>query len=140
MLGFRGQGPRASEPRQMWDARFSPKKEWRSRDEKNPAHTCGWRDVRNRCSCEPDGGGCSMASWLSRRPRCRRLGGRGHPWRRARSAKALLQLRVRTRLFRTVMLRPARTDLGRMALALSPCRGMLLTKAAFNRNAGKEDL
>jgi hypothetical protein len=38
------------------------------------------------------------------------------------------------------MLRPARTDLGRVALAHSPRGGMLLTKAAFNRNAGKEDL
>jgi hypothetical protein len=38
------------------------------------------------------------------------------------------------------MLRPARTDLGRVAVAHSPRGGMLLTKVAFNRNAGKEDL
>src|SRR5258705_11564061 len=111
-----------------------------SRDEKNPGHTRGWRDGRNRCGCEPDGGGRSMASWLSRRSRCRGLGGRGHSWRRA-SAKGLLQLRVRTRrLCRAVMLRPARTDLGRMALAHSTYRGMLMTRAAFSPNDGKEDL
>jgi len=38
------------------------------------------------------------------------------------------------------MLRPARTDLGWVAVAHSPRGGMLLTKAAFSRNAGKEDL
>src|ERR1700676_1075516 len=75
------------------------------------------------------------SSWLSRRPHCRRLGGRGHSWRRA-SAKGILQLRVPTpRLCRAVMLRPARTDMGRVAVAHSPRGGMLLTKAAFNRNA-----
>src|ERR1700722_10385432 len=80
------------------------------------------------------------SSWLSRRPHCRRLGGRGHCWRRA-SAKGILQLRVPTRrLCRPVMLRLARTDLGRMALGHSPRGGMLLTKAAFNGNVGKEDL
>src|ERR1700722_11945230 len=80
------------------------------------------------------------SSWLSRRPHCRRLGGRGHCWRRA-SAKGILQLRVPTRrLCRAVMLRLARTDLGRMALGHSPRGGMLLTKAAFYRNVGKEDL
>jgi hypothetical protein len=141
MLGFKGQGGRAfGTTSNVRRSIFVETKEWRSRDEKNPGHTRGWRDSRNRCSCEPDGGGCSMASWLSRRPRYRRLGGRGHPWRRARSTKALLQLRVRTRLFRAVMLRPAGTDLGRMALARSPYRGMLLTKAAFNHNSGKGDL
>src|SRR6266446_6554039 len=79
------------------------------------------------------------SSWLSRRPHRRKPGGRGRAWRCA-GAKGLLQLRVRTRrLCRAVMLRPARTDLGRMALAHSTYRGMLMTRAAFSRNDGKED-
>src|ERR1700687_1661378 len=130
------------EPGKMPDVRFlSETKKWRPCNEDDLSYTRAWRDSRNRCDCEPDGGGRSVASsWLSRRPHCRRLGGRGHSWRRA-SANGILQLRVPTRrLCRGVMLRPARTDLGRMALAHSPRGGMLLTKAAFNRNVGKEDL
>src|SRR5258705_3171702 len=130
------------ELRKMSDVRFlSETKKWRPCNEEDLSYTRGWRDSRNRCGCEPDGGGRSMASsWLSRRPHRRRPGGRGRAWRCA-GAKGLLQLRVRTRrLCRAVMLRPARTDLGRMALAHSTYRGMLMTRAAFRRNDGKEDL
>src|SRR5258706_13504424 len=105
---------------------------WRSPDEKNFDHPRGWRDCRHWCGCEPDGGRRPMASpWLPRRPHCRWLGGGGAAWRCARGTKALLlrRLRVRTRLFRAALLRPERTLLGRMALARSPCRGLLLTEA-----------
>ncbi len=69
------------------------------------------------------------SSRLSRRSHYRRLGGRGHPWRRARSPKALLQLRFRPYLFRAAaMLHPARTLLGWMGLAHSPSRGLLLSR------------
>jgi hypothetical protein len=118
------------EPGRMSGARFRNEEvEWR--DDKTTGHTRVWRNSRNRCGSEPDDGGRSMASSrLSCRPHCRRLGGRGHPWRCARGTKALLQLRVRTRLFRAAMLRPARTLLGRMGLARSPYRGLLLTQRA----------
>src|SRR3984893_4963855 len=105
--------------------------ELEARDEKNVGHTRGWCDNRNRCSRKLDAGGCSMASWFSRCSRYRRLGGRGHPWRRACSAEALLRLRVRprARLFRAAMLHPERTHLGRVALAHSPRRRLLLTRS-----------
>jgi hypothetical protein len=98
-------------------------------DEKNSGHTRVRCNSRNRCGCEPDGGRRSMAPapWLSRRPRNRRLGGRSPDRRCARSTQALLR-RVRAGLFRAAMRRPARTLLGRMGLALSPCRGLLLTR------------
>ena len=103
-----------------------------SRHEKKLGHTRGWRNSRNRSVRKPDDGGCSMtSSWLSRCPRLWGLGGRSYPWRRARSAKDPLQLRVRAGLFCAALLCPARTLLGRMGLALSPCRGMLLTQRAF---------
>jgi hypothetical protein len=103
-----------------------------SRHEKKLGRTRGWRNSRNRSVRKPDDGGCSMtSSWLSRCPRLWGLGGRSYPWRRARSAKDPLQLRVRAGLFCAALLCPARTLLGRMGLALSPCRGMLLTQRAF---------
>jgi hypothetical protein len=98
-----------------------------SRDEKNSSHTRGRRNSRNRCGCEPDDGRRSMAPWLSRRPRYRRLGGRSPDRRGACSTQAVLR-RVRPVLLRATMRRPARTLLGRMGLALSPCRGLLLTR------------
>ena len=113
---------------------FIDAKKWRSCDEKSPSHTRAWRDSLNWWSCEPDDSGRSMASWLSRRSNRRRPGGRGHPWRSARGPKALLRrLRVRARLFRTTMLCPARALLGRMALARSPCRGLLLSSGSGHR-------
>src|SRR3979490_364409 len=69
---------------------FAETKRRRSRDEKSFGHTRTWRNGRNRCGCEPDDGGRSMASRFSRRAHCRRLGGRGHPWRCARGPKAVL--------------------------------------------------
>jgi hypothetical protein len=119
--------------RTIADARCSLKRRSGGRVmKKKLGHTRGRRDSRNRCGREPDVGRRPMASpWLPSRPRCRRLGGRGPPWRRARSTKALLlrRLRVRARLFRAALLRPERTLLGRMALARSPSRGLLLTEA-----------
>jgi hypothetical protein len=114
-----------------------------SRDEKNPGHTRDWRDDRCRCGCKSDAGGRPMAaspspspSWPSRRPNCRWPGGRGPHWRCARSTKVLLQLCVRTRLFRADLSRPARKLLGRLALARAPRRGLLLTRR-FSRHPGK---
>src|SRR3981189_1519031 len=133
MLGFKGQGGRAfGTTSNVRRSIFIETKEWRSRDEKNPGHTRGWRNSRYRCSSKSDAGGRPMApspSWLSRRPNCRRPGGRGPHWRCARSTKALLQLCVRTRLFRADLSRPARKLLGRLALARAPRRGLLLTRA-----------
>src|ERR1700731_628583 len=113
---------------------FFDAKKWRLCDEKNLGHTRAWRDSLNRWGCEPDDSGRSMASWLSRRSNRRRPGGRGSPWRSARGPKALLRrLRLRARLFRAAMLHPTRTLLGRMALARSPCRGLLLSSGSSHR-------
>lgn len=117
------------EPRQRWTMYLLTKR-WRSCDDKNPGLTRAWRNHRHWYGREPDDGGRSMASWLSRRPHSRRFGGWRHPWRGACSAKALLRLRVRPGLFRASMLRAARTLLGRMGLARSPHRGLLLTRRA----------
>src|SRR3984893_1077913 len=109
-------------------------KKWRLCDEKNLGNTRAWRDSFDRCGCEPDDSGRSMASWLSRRSNRRRPGGRGSPWRSARGPKALLRrLRLRARLFRAAMLHPTRTLLGRMAVARSPCRGLLLSSGSGHR-------
>ena len=107
-----------------------------SRDEKNPGHTRDCRDDRYRCGGKSDAGGrrpmapspSPSPSWLSRRPNSRRPGGRGPHWRYARSTKALLQLCLRTRLFRGDLSRPARKILGRLAMACAPRRGLLLTR------------
>src|SRR3984957_634542 len=110
-------------------ANFFDAKKWRLCDEKNLGHTRAWRDSLNRWGCEPDDSGRPMASWLSRRSNRRRPGGRGHPWRSTRGPKALLRrLCLRARVFRAAMLHPTRTLLGRMALARSPCRGLLLSR------------
>jgi len=126
-------GPSVADHLKWWRRSiFIETKEWRSHDEKKSDHTRGWRDCCNWCGREPDGGRRPMASpWLSGRPRCRRLGGRGPRWRCARGTKALLlrRLRVRPRLFRAALLRPERTLLGRMALAHTPRRGLRLTEA-----------
>src|SRR6202165_4256732 len=120
---------------------FVDTKKWRSCDEKSPGHTRARRDSHDRCGCEPDDGGRSLASWLSRRAHCRRPGGRGHSWRSTRRTKALLRrLCVRARLFRAPMLCPARALLGRMGLARSPCRGLLLSRPGFGHRAGDERL
>jgi hypothetical protein len=109
-------------------------KKWRLCDEKNLGHTRAWRDSFDRCGCEPDDSGRPMASWLSRRSNRRRPGGRSNPWRSTRGPQALLcRLSLRARLFRTAMLRPTRTLLGRMALARSPCRGLLLSSGSGHR-------
>src|ERR1700688_1380698 len=119
---------------------FVDTKKWRSCDEKSPGHTRARRDSHDRCGCEPDDGGRSLASWLSRRAHCRRPGGRGHSWRSTRRTKALLRrLCVRARLFRAAMLHPTRTLLGRVALARSPGRGLLLTWRGSTHRSGKEE-
>jgi hypothetical protein len=68
------------------------------------------------------------SSWPSCCPRQWGLGGRSYPWRRARSAKDPLQFpRVsRSILCRVVM---SGANASGMGLAISPCRGMLLTRA-----------
>jgi hypothetical protein len=132
-----------SKRRQMPGVRCTSKPRSEVYHEKSFSHTRGWLDSGNRRGREPDDGGRSMASssWLSRCSRCRRLGSRSPPRRRARinSTKALLQLCVRTRLFWAAVLRPARTLLGRMGLAHSSCRRLLLTFCAFS-SSGKEEL
>ena len=118
---------------------FIDAKKWRSWPGLFSSHTRAWRDSLNRCGCEPDDSGRAMASWLSRRSNRRRPGGRGHPWRCACCPKALLRgLRVRTHLFRAAMLHPTRTLLGRMALARSPCRGLLLSRPRSGHRSGNE--
>src|SRR3984893_17373101 len=133
---------RAERPefRQMSDVRFCRNEAVESRDEKSINDTRTWRNGRNRRGCELNDGGGSMASWLSCRADCRRTGGRGHPLRCARRPNALLLgcLCLRTRLFRATMLCPARTLLGRVALARSPCRGLLLTWRGSTHRSGKE--
>jgi hypothetical protein len=109
-------------------------KKWRSCDEKKLGHIRAWHDSFDRCGCEPDDSGRSRASWLSRRSNRRRPGGRGNSWRSTRGPKALLsRLCLRARLFRAAMLHPTRTLLGRMALARSPCRGLLLSSGSGHR-------
>lgn len=87
-------------------------------------HARAWRDSRNRSGCKSDGGARSLASSFSRRAHCRRTGGGSHSWRGAKNCC------VRTRLLWAAMRRSGRALLGRLALALSPHRGLLLTGCA----------
>lgn len=77
--------------------------------------------------CEPDSGGCSMASRLFRRAHCRRIGGGNSPWRSLAAPRSYLYEPVYSVRDDTFVVNASATG----GLALSLCRGLLLTRAAI---------